>query len=274
MGFGENQQRLERDFFLCKWSELWYNIRNIEKNEGKAMKTMKRSRLVIAIVLAVMAATLAGIACYAGDYYHATGEAAAALVSDGNVTVTVDSNCLTFAPEKAEAGFIFYPGGKVEYLMRDLAQEGILCVVPHMPLNLAVLDMDAAADVFRNYEVEKWYIGGHSLGGAMAASYAAKHPEEFEGLVLLASYSTQDLKGTGLSVLSLYGSADGVLDLEKYEEYRTNLPEDAVETILDGGCHACFGSYGPQEGDGDHTLTREEQTTLTAAYILDIIRAG
>lgn len=239
------------------------------------MKKHKKLLLAAAVLLTLVTA----VAAYAGDYYRADSQAIAAMAGNDTVTVTRSGNLTVFAPEEPEVGFIFYPGGKVEHsayapLLLELAEENILCVLVKMPLNLAVLDMDAAADVFRNYEVEKWYIGGHSLGGAMAASYAAKHPEEFEGLVLLASYSTKDLKETGLSVLSLYGSADGVLDLEKYEEYRTNLPEDAVETILDGGCHACFGSYGPQEGDGEHTLTWEEQTTLTAAYILDIIRAG
>ena len=72
----------------------------------------------------------------------------------------------------------------------------------------------------------------------------------------------------------LAAAALAALDMEKYEQYRENLPEDMVEAVLDGGCHACFGSYGPQAGDGQHTLTAEEQTTLTAAYILDTIRAG
>lgn len=242
------------------------------------MKRKIGKKTLAAVLAGILAAAGIGVGIYAGDYYRADAAALAALVCDEEIRVSQENGRLVFSPEKAEAGFIFYPGGKVEYtayapLMRALAEEGILCVVPHMPLNLAVLDADAAEDIPRS-EIENWFIGGHSLGGAMAANYAAKHPEEFEGLVLLAAYSTQDLKETGLSVLSLYGSADGVLDLGKYEEYRTNLPEDTLETILDGGCHACFGSYGPQEGDGEHTLTWEEQTNLTAAYILEIIRAG
>lgn len=237
----------------------------------------KQKKLLGALVLTVALAAGA-VGLYGGDYYHAQ-DVAMDLASGGDVEVAPLSGVgLAFCPEEAEAGFIFYPGGKVEYtayapLLRDLAEEGVLCVLTKMPLNLAVLDMDAAAGIPERFpEVERWYIGGHSLGGAMAASYAAKNPETFEGLVLLAAYSTEDLKETGLSVLSLYGSADGVLDMEKYEEYRPNLPETAVEAVLEGGCHACFGSYGPQEGDGTHTLTTQEQTTLTAAYILDTIR--
>ena len=120
--------------------------------------------------------------------------------------------------------------------------------------------------------MEEWYIGGHSLGGAMAASYAAEHAEDYEGLLLLAAYSTEDLAGTDLRVCFVYGSSDGVLNMEKYEQYRSNLPEDTVETVLDGGCHACFGSYGTQAGDGVHAMTEEEQTTLTAQLFLQSIQ--
>ena len=98
----------------------------------------------------------------------------------------------------------------------------------------------------------------------MAASCAAKHPEEFDGLLLLAAYSTADLSDSGLQVLSLYGSEDGVLNREKYEKYRANLPADTRETVINGGCHAGFGAYGPQKGDGAPRITRAEQIARTA----------
>lgn len=233
-------------------------------------------RLGIGIGVLSVGAGIA-LAVYAGDYYHAGEEALAALVSDETVEVELLSDGVVFAASEAKAGLIFYPGGKVEHtayapLMRSLAEEGILCVVPEMPLNLAVLDTDAAEGWQERYpQVEEWYIGGHSLGGAMAASHAAKHAEDYEGLLLLAAYSTEDLTGTALKVCSVYGSSDGVLNMEKYEQYRANLPENAVETVLEGGCHACFGSYGPQAGDGAHTMTAEEQRNLTAQLFLQNI---
>ena len=64
---------------------------------------------------------------------------------------------------------------------------------------------------------------------------------------------------------------DGVLDFEKYEEYRSNLPADTVEQIIDGGNHACFGSYGPQEGDGESALASGEQLRWTADTITAFI---
>ena len=118
-------------------------------------------------------------------------------------------------------------------------------------------------------QVKRWYIGGHSLGGSMAASHAAKNADRYEGLVLLASYSTADLTASGLDIISLYGSEDGVLNMDKYAEYKANLPADMKEHVLKGGCHAGFGSYGAQEGDGIPSISGEEQLQLTAQLLND-----
>ena len=240
------------------------------------MKLTKRKTIgLIAAVLILLFAVLCGI--YIGDYYRMTESAAAALASDENVTVRYDHRQTVFIPEHPKAGFIFYPGGKVEYtayspLLRELAENDVLCVVVKMPGNLAVLAPNAADGIPEQYpEIENWYIGGHSLGGAMAASYAAKNIDTLDGLALLAAYSMVDLTRSGLEVISLYGSEDQVLNMEKYAEYRANLPEDTVETVIDGGCHAYFGCYGPQEGDGLPTITKEEQIAITAESLLDMM---
>lgn len=236
-----------------------------------AMKKWKKTALVL-IVLTVALVLACGI--YAGDYYRAE-ETAVAVSEDIAVEITEDR--AVFAPEEAEAGLIFYPGGKVEFtayapLMAKLAEENVLCVLLKMPMNLAVLDVNAAAGIPEQFpEVERWYLAGHSLGGSMAASFAAENANFFEGLILLAAYSTEDLSETGLKVCSLYGDRDGVLNLEKYEQYRSNLPEDTLETVLEGGNHAGFGSYGPQEGDGESALASGEQLRWTADTIAAFI---
>ena len=101
----------------------------------------------------------------------------------------------------------------------------------------------------------------------MAASYAAEHTETFDGLILLGSYSTEDLRHSGLRIYSLYGSEDGVLNMENYEEYRIHLPEDTQELIIDGGCHAYFGDYGPQDGDGEPVISAMDQIALTVDFL-------
>ena len=188
-----------------------------------------------------------------------------------------DGDVIWFVPEEPTAGLIFYPGGKVEHtayapLLHACAENGILCALVRMPGNLAVLDANAADGLQEAYpEIITWYIAGHSLGGAMAATYAAAHPEDFDGLILLAAYSTKDLTGTALRVLSVYGSADSVMNRESYEKNRSNLPADTTEVVLDGGCHAQFGSYGPQDGDGVPTISGEEQVRQTTEAITAFI---
>ena len=211
--------------------------------------------------------TVAGIA--AADYTCQHGENTLVFLPSDDAAAGVDE----------PAGLIFYPGGKVEYtayapLMEQLAEKGVLCVLVKMPANLAVLDMGAAEAHLDEFpDIENWYVGGHSLGGSMAASYAAEHADELEGLLLLAAYSTADLTGSGLDVLSIYGSEDGVLNMEKYNEYRPNLPEETTtEVIIEGGNHAGFGDYGPQDGDGEASLSGEEQREMTVEAVMEILQ--
>ena len=110
-------------------------------------------------------------------------------------------------------------------------------------------------------------MAGHSLGGSMAASYISKNADTFDGLILLAAYSTADLTDSGLYVSSIYGSEDGVMNREKYGEYMTNLPTGTAETVIDGGNHAGFGMYGEQKGDGQAKISAAEQIGQTAEII-------
>lgn len=238
------------------------------------MQTTKRKYRWLCRLLACGAVLIAVCALYLGDYYRADQEAVAAFGGDSAVEVqTTADGATAFVPGQPSAGFIFYPGGKVEHtayvpLMQACAREGILCVLTEMPFRLAVLDVDAADGIREQFpDVEKWYIGGHSLGGAMASAYLEARADAFEGLILLGAYASADLSQSGLKVLSLYGSEDGVLDREKYDSSKTNLPENFTETVIEGGCHAGFGLYGAQKGDGVPTLTAEEQIEFTARAI-------
>lgn len=123
---------------------------------------------------------------------------------------------------------VFYPGAKVEAsayapLMQETAASGIDCFLMKMPANLAIFGINRA-DVVRSdiagYSYDHWYIAGHSLGGTMAANYISKHTDNWDGLILLASYPTDDLSKTKLRVLSAYGSKDDILNLKKVESAR------------------------------------------------------
>ncbi len=232
---------------------------------------MKPRKLILLIIAALLVILTAGGTVYVRDYYHASPEAAALLTAEiPGITVTTGKGQIVFRPDEIKAGLIFYPGGKVEYtaytpLMEKFAEKGFLCVLLKMPLNLAFLGLNAADRVMADFpEIRSWYLAGHSLGGVAAGSYAGKNSDRLEGLILLAAYTTADLSGSGLRVLSLYGSEDGVLNLANYQKNRANLPSDLTEVIIHGGCHAFFGDYGPQKGDGEPSVSREEQMKITA----------
>ena len=237
-----------------------------------------KKKIIFSIIIVLILSLVGGTVYYINDYYHAE-ETAVSLITTPkeNVAVTEENGVFTFKPQNATKGIIFYPGGKVEAesyspLMNSLAKEGILSVLVTMPGNLAVLDMNAADGICEQYpEIESWYMAGHSLGGSMAASFIAENSKDFDGIILLASYSTVDLSNSGLDVLSIYGSNDGVLNMEKYKECKTNLPEDFSEFIIDGGCHAYFGAYGEQDGDGEAEITREQQIEITVNEILEFV---
>ncbi len=238
----------------------------------------KRRWIILGVILAVIVIVCVAFAVYVGSYYRADEAALRAMSSADGISVeNADGGAIVFAPPEPKAGLIFYPGGKVEYtayapLMRACAERGVLCVLVKMPYNLAVLDMNAADGIAGKFpEIGNWYIGGHSLGGAMAASYAAGHSDELDGLILLAAYSTKNLNESDLAVLSVYGTEDQVMSREKYAEYCNNLPSGAIEVVIDGGCHAGFGSYGPQDGDGTPTISGEEQIRQTAEWIANIV---
>lgn len=250
------------------------------------MKKTKRGKKIVAMAVMLCVGLFTVGVVYVNDYYRPTEQALVALESNQQVEVSsLEGGTLVFRPEESASdfteeqsiGLIFYPGGKVAYeayapLMRALAEQGILCVLPEMPCNLAVLDTNAAEGILEQFpEITDWYLGGHSLGGSMAASYVAENATEYEGLILLASYSTAYIADSDLKVLSVYGSEDNVLNLEKYKEYSSNLPADVVENVIEGGCHAFFGSYGAQEGDGIPTITEQEQLQKTVDFIMQIL---
>lgn len=249
-----------------------------KKERKKRSKTFK-VLVGLIIVLGVFELVAFGaLAVYISDYYHADAKAEAAMEATEDVSVFVKDDWVEFMPantdaDKADTGIVFYPGGKVEYtayapLMQKFAEEGYFCAVVKMPFNLAVLNSNAAKDVKEAHpKITNWIIGGHSLGGVMAAKYAAI--SDFDGLFLLAAYANTDLSDKDIPVVSVYGSADGVLNMDEYEASKSKLPADLIEHVIQGGNHAQFGSYGLQEGDGEATIPAESQRAQAVQIVLE-----
>ena len=210
---------------------------------------------------------------YTGNYYRTTDKNA--LKSTPDVSVSETDYGYFFDGPSEDKCLIFYPGGLVEdtaysALLKIIAAKGYDCALVNMPFNLAVFNSSAAENVRKEYSYSDYYLGGHSLGGAMAADYAASHSEEYKGLLLLAAFPTKDLSESSLNVLSIYGSSDHVLELQKFKEARTLMPQSYTEKMIKGGNHDHFGNYGHQKGDRKASITNEMQQKETADLISEV----
>lgn len=243
-------------------------VRALMKHRKRNDRNMKRILLILAIVLAVC---VGGYEAYVHDYYKAD-EAGLELITEVmhtdsvRIPQTKGNSWIGYGDSKSKTGIIFYGGAKVDEkaylpLLYEIAEEGYYVVLAQMPDRLAVWGVNKADQVIaENPDITNWFIGGHSLGGAMAASYAAEHPQKLSGLFLLAAYSTGVQT---IPVLSVYGENDRILNAEKYETYKANLPEGYTECILSGANHAGFGCYGAQKGDGEAEISQEQQREET-----------
>lgn len=233
--------------------------------KDRAGKT-KRRKVILLSVLGLLVALAAAFSLYVSDYYRADSAALAVLQADP--TVRVQGNLTVFTPETpADTALIFYPGGKVEAtayapLLEQLKARGLTCILVKMPFNLAVLDSNAADAIYSQFpDIKHWYVGGHSLGGAMASSYASGHPDRVEGLILLGAYLYGDYPAA--KALTVYGSLN--------TEVGKNIREPINVVVIPGGNHAQFGNYGAQRGDPPATVTQQQQQAIAVDAIMDFI---
>ncbi len=225
-----------------------------------------------ALLLAVILIGALGFVIWASNPAEPMPEALAALESSPEVTVETEP-WLTFTPvaEPATEGFIFYPGGLVDArayapAAHAIAAAGYQVVIVPMPLNLALLAPNRASKVMEAFPtVETWSIGGHSLGGDVAAGFVERNPGQIENLLLWGAYLSGDktLSEQEIAVSSIYGTLDGVATPEEIAGSRPSLPADTEYIAIEGGNHAQFGWYGDQNGDNPATITREEQQMQT-----------
>ena len=193
-----------------------------------------------------------------------------------------DRDGYSILPAKtAKSGFIFYSGGLVEpeaYAahLQPIAEAGYAVFAPKMTLNLAVFNINAADDIIAAHpEIENWIIGGHSLGGAMAAQYTADNDDKIDGLVLWASFPAEstDLSGHDILAASIYGSNDGLASPEEIKRSAERLPNATIFVEIIGGNHAQFGDYGEQSGDQAANISLEEQITQVVKATVGLINS-
>lgn len=223
--------------------------------------------LGISIVSLILIAFI-GFFIYASIYYKA--EDGALKLLEEEYVEKKDGYILINSNEPTDTMFIFYPGAKVEeeaYLpiLVQIREGGITCVLVEMPFRMAILDQSAADEIINEYEhsYDNFYIGGHSMGGAAASSYAAKNQDKIEGLILLGAYMYGDYSPA--DTLTIYGS------LNQSVEDKIDYTENVIE--IEGGNHAQFGNYGHQKGDAYATITASEQQSIASTAIIDFINA-
>ncbi|MFS0793183.1 alpha/beta hydrolase [Microbacterium sp. 1P10AE] len=188
------------------------------------------------------------------------------------LTITEDGAGIVLSPAAGDTGrgLVFLPGAKVDALgyvatfADTVVDDGVTVVITRPWLNLAFFDprplstfTDLAPDV------RAWAVGGHSLGGVRACQLAG----DADALVLFASYCANDLSASGLPVLSLSGSEDGLSTPQKIADAALQLPADAAFVEIPGASHASFGAYGPQPGDGTPTADPADVDRIIAEQL-------
>ncbi len=244
--------------------------RSLPRQAGLAVATL----LLVAVLAFVVWASLARTAT-PGPLEAAVDDPAVEIEFGAVVTLRPSAG-------EPERGVVFYPGARVHreaYVATwapIVAETDTLVLIPRMPLNLAVFGRSRAHTLIAEHgehdDLDEWWVGGHSLGGAMASSWLGTEPEaDVAGLLLWASFPTggaELAEREGLRVLSVSGERDGLATPDDIAERRRLLPEDAVMVEVEGMNHAQFGRYGAQRGDLTPTISDQQATrALTDAHI-------
>lgn len=235
------------------------------------MEILKRNKKKIKIglisLLTIIFLLIGFFLIYVTNYYKADDIAVEAMQTDSDIEV-IDNATIIPSLNPTDTAFIFYPGAKIESsayipILEKLKKNNITCVLIDMPFNMAIFDPNAADDIFELLpDIKNWYIGGHSMGGAMASSYASKNSDKVEGLILLGAYVYGNYPPE--KALTIYGTLNS--NLEKNIDYTENI------VVIKGGNHAQFGNYGDQKNDLPATISQEEQQDIAVDSILRFIK--
>jgi dienelactone hydrolase len=236
---------------------------------------MRARRLIIGILIVFLIGTVGLVGWATLSAQEATERAVLVLQDNG---VQQEDGRLVFRPSSpTDRGLVYYPGGLVDpeayaVTAQGIADAGYLVVIPKMPLNLAFMGINRADGIQADYpEIESWVIGGHSLGGAMAAEYAKNNVESLDGLILFASYPAnyEEFVDFPIPILTIIGSRDP--GAPKQEGFYEVIADSAILFVIEGGNHRQYADYGFQSGDGVATISVAEQQELIIAATLQFL---
>jgi dienelactone hydrolase len=234
---------------------------------------MKILRILLIGILVIFLLGIVGLVGWATISAQAATEPAVAVLQENGIER--EDGQLVFRPDSpTDMGLIYYPGGLVDpeayaVTAQGIADAGYLVVIPKMPLNLAFTGINRADSIRADFpEIESWVIGGHSLGGAMAAQYAKNNVDNLDGLIMYASYpaNNEDFVDFPLPVLTIIGSKDP--GAPQQEAFYDAIADSAERFIIEGGNHRQYADYSYQPDDGIATISAaEQQDRIIAATV-------
>lgn len=241
---------------------------------------MKPIQVIQVILLALLTSGLLFLLAWVFMPFGPGPEARADLVSDSTISVEQTRDWVTFtrAGSSPITGLILYPGAHVDFrsyapVAREIARHGYQVTLVRMPANLAVFGLFRADRVMSAYPgIQHWAIGGHSLGGIMAARYAAQHPKTVEGVVLWAAFPVADLSRSNLAGALSYGTNDVGIWVDAVQASLSLLPKGATVEAIAGGGHTGFGDYTTQFAHSNHDISPEQQQADAAEITLLVLR--
>ena len=226
----------------------------------------RRIRFGVIAVLLVVVVVAVSFLVWANIVMQGDRTRAIEVWTNDGVAVTSTEHSVLMEPTGVASGtgLVFIPGAKVDpyaymYKLSQIVERtGATIVITKPTLNLAFFDQRPLATFTDDAPgVDRWFVGGHSLGGVRACMLA--DDPAVDGLVLFGSYCANDLADSGLEVLSISGSRDGLTTPDKIADARRLLPTDAAFVEIEGLNHAGFGDYGKQPGDNPATIPTEQQ---------------
>ena len=237
------------------------------------MCMQKNLRRLIYIILIILLIGTGGLVTWATLSAQEATERAVKVLNDNDIKL--EDGLLLFRPNSTtDRGLIYYPGGLVDpeayaVTAKGIADAGYMVVIPKMPLNLAFMGVNRANKIRADHpEINSWVIGGHSLGGAMAAEYAKNNEDSIDGLIMFASYPAkyEDFVNFPKPILTIISSKDP--GAPKQEAFYETINDSAQIYFIEGGNHRQYGDYRYQKGDGIATISvNQQQDQIIAATV-------
>jgi len=142
----------------------------------------RRRRRVLRMLLIVGSVGAIGLVAWLKPF-TAQEPALAAMQSDPKVAVAEYPTQIVMTPAgtPSTTAVFFQPGARVDArayaaVLRPLAEAGHIVVIPKQPIGIAFLATTAFESAQAAYPgVTRWVVGGHSLGGTVAAIDADDH---------------------------------------------------------------------------------------------------